>query len=194
MPRLPFEASRGPRLKKKRDRHGLIPRGLIVDKSLSPGELRFLAFLCTFTRHKTDDPLDGWAWPSQRTIAEGLGVSRRYVRNLVKKLSGKGDLLVRLMIEIDPGYSGDHRTLAYRVGGLQGIERWALPGAHVGTTSSVRGHRQFPSEGTDSCLDRTRTFSEQTKNSAPGSSPDGEEKPALPWDELFDDIGGRPGA
>ena len=72
------------------DRFAMVPLPAIVDRRLTGEELRVLALLLAHVRQRPGDPLDGCCWPSQRTLAAALQVSRRRIRTAVRALHTKG--------------------------------------------------------------------------------------------------------
>jgi hypothetical protein len=95
--------------------HNMCPFEAIADASMKSHTFRLYALLCAYRRNKPSDELHGWAFPSQKTLAEDLGISTRQVRENLKKLQEAGWVDIYPRIKIHPDFSGHRSAKCYYV-------------------------------------------------------------------------------
>lgn len=85
----------------------ILPTSASVDKRVGPAAHQLLSLLSSYADE------EGWCWPSQKTLAERLGISERSVRERLATLEETGYVVSERQFRADGAETSTRRRLVY---------------------------------------------------------------------------------
>lgn len=127
-----------------------------LDRDVSATAFRVAFFIATYVNGQS-----GYAWPSQETIARGLGLCVRSVRNAIAELEGQG----HVMVERHKG-RGQTNKIAFVPATKADVDKLKKSGTEMPVKQAEKRHEladQTPDKPAPEC----RSTKPKTGNSVP---------------------------
>ena len=129
------------------ERWASVPLRVFTDKELTPQARLLLAYLLTYANPHEQLVV----FPSQKRMAEDLGITERRVRRYIKELDDTKRLKREKRVKVDPEFTGNPNACVYTItlGEPLGHERPNRPDTSVLTVRSLASAEQTKEQTTE---------------------------------------------